>query len=245
MLATVARSVGVSDAAPSPKYSTNLPTTLVLRSSSVTVSTRSVAVTPSLQLAGHVHADHVGRRGSNRLAQHAGFGFDAAHAPAQHADAVDHRGVRVGADGRVGIVDAVLFPHAARQVLEVDLVADAVAGRDDADAGERLLGPFQEGVALAVALELDLHVLAQRVRRVVHVDVDRVIDDEIDRHQRLDAWSGRTSGACASARIAAKSFSAGKPAMSCSRMRASTNGISSVRCAFGFQPASALHVRLR
>ena len=44
MLAIVARSVTDSDAAPSPKNSTNLPTTLALRSISVTVSTRSVAV---------------------------------------------------------------------------------------------------------------------------------------------------------------------------------------------------------
>ena len=32
-----------------------------------------------------------------------GFGLDAAHAPAQHAEAVDHGGVRVGADERVGV----------------------------------------------------------------------------------------------------------------------------------------------
>ena len=47
MFAMVARSATASDAAPSPKYSTNLPTTFALRSISVIVSTRSVAVTPS------------------------------------------------------------------------------------------------------------------------------------------------------------------------------------------------------
>jgi len=44
MLPSVARSVTESDAVPSPKNSTNLPTTFALRSISVTVSTRSVAV---------------------------------------------------------------------------------------------------------------------------------------------------------------------------------------------------------
>ena len=44
MLAMVARSVTRSDSVPSPKYSTNLPTTFALRSISVTVRTRSVAV---------------------------------------------------------------------------------------------------------------------------------------------------------------------------------------------------------
>ena len=47
MLATVQRSAAVRLAAPSPKNSTNLPTTFALRMSSVTVSARSVAVTPS------------------------------------------------------------------------------------------------------------------------------------------------------------------------------------------------------
>ncbi len=50
MLAMVARSGTARAAVPSPKNSTNLPTTLALRSISVTVSTRSVAVTPSRSL---------------------------------------------------------------------------------------------------------------------------------------------------------------------------------------------------
>src|SRR5689334_9620659 len=44
MLAMVARSASGNDASPGPKNSTNLPTTPVLRSISVTVSTRPVAV---------------------------------------------------------------------------------------------------------------------------------------------------------------------------------------------------------
>ncbi len=50
MLPIVARSGTARFSTPSPKNSTNLPTTLVLRSSSVTVSTRSVAVTPPRKL---------------------------------------------------------------------------------------------------------------------------------------------------------------------------------------------------
>ncbi len=46
MLERVARSGTGSVSAPLPKNSTNFPTTLALRSSSVTRSTRSVAVTP-------------------------------------------------------------------------------------------------------------------------------------------------------------------------------------------------------
>ena len=48
MLPMVARSASGRSFSPSPKNSTNLPTTPFLRSICVTVSTRSVAVTPSL-----------------------------------------------------------------------------------------------------------------------------------------------------------------------------------------------------
>ena len=50
MLPMVARSGAARCFVPSPKNSTNLPTTLCLRSSSVMVSTRSVAVQPSRSL---------------------------------------------------------------------------------------------------------------------------------------------------------------------------------------------------
>ena len=46
-------------------------------------------------------------------------------------------------------------------------------------------------------------------------------------------------------RIAARSTSSGTPVKSCNRMRATTNGISSVRSAFGCQLASSPHVLFR
>ena len=57
------------------------------------------------QRAGQVHADDVRREKINRLAQHARLRLDAADAPADDAQAVDHRGVRIRADQRVGIED--------------------------------------------------------------------------------------------------------------------------------------------
>jgi hypothetical protein len=53
--------------------------------------------------------------------------------------------------------------HAARQVFEVDLVHDADARRHHAEGVEGLHAPLHELVALAVALELELHVQVQRV----------------------------------------------------------------------------------
>ena len=45
------------------------------------------------QRARHVHADHFGREKINRLAEHSGLGLDAADAPADDAESVDHRRV--------------------------------------------------------------------------------------------------------------------------------------------------------
>ena len=118
-----------------------------------------------LQRAGEVHADDFRREEIDRLAEHARFRLDAADAPADDAEAVDHGGVRIGADERVGIIDAVLLEHALGEVFEIHLVHDADAGRHDAEGLERLLAPLEELVALAVALEFELEVAAAAHRR--------------------------------------------------------------------------------
>ena len=142
------------------------------------------------QLAGHAEADHVGDQHGDRLAEHRRLGLDAADAPAQDAETVHHRGVAVGAVQRVGIGDGLAVrlagPHALAEILQVHLVADAGARRHDAEVVERVLAPAQEAVALAVALELDVDVLRQRVGTGEDVDLDRVVDHQIHRHQRID-----------------------------------------------------------
>ena len=142
------------------------------------------------QLALEMHADHVRGEEVHRLAEHPGLRLDAAHAPADHADAVDHGGVAVGTDQRVRVIHtpfrAVFVQHAARQIFEVDLVHDADAGRHHLEGIERLHTPLHELVALAVALEFHFHVKPQRIRAVVVVHLHRVVHHQIDRHQRLD-----------------------------------------------------------
>ena len=61
-----------------------------------------------------------------------------------------------------------------------------VLGRDDLEVGERPLPPAQERVALPVALELELGVARDREPRRVLVDLDRVVDHELGRAQRVD-----------------------------------------------------------
>ena len=69
------------------------------------------------QLAVQLEADDFRDEHRHRLAEHRRFGFDAADAPAEHAEAVDHRRVRVGADERVGIRDASPFSSFTNTVL--------------------------------------------------------------------------------------------------------------------------------
>ena len=96
----------------------------------------------------------------------------------------------VGADQGVGIGELPVAlrrgPDHLGQVLEVDLVADAGAGRHDAEVVERRLAPAQERVALAVALVLELDVELEGARVAERVDLDRVVDHQVDRGQRVD-----------------------------------------------------------
>ena len=63
---------------------------------------------------------------------------------------------------------------------------DADAGRDDAESFERLLAPFQQFVALAVARKFEFKIQLQRVGAAEKIHLHRVIHDEIHGHERLD-----------------------------------------------------------
>src|SRR3546814_8935026 len=72
-------------------------------------------------------------RSEDRLAEHRGLRLDPADAPAEHAEAVNHRRMAVGADSGVGVGDRLPVtilarPHRLRDMFQVDLVADAGAG---------------------------------------------------------------------------------------------------------------------
>src|ERR1700688_2571407 len=192
MLPSVARSAMVRWVRPGPKNSTNLPTTPRLRSISVTVSTRSVAVTPSLSLPASLKPITSGSTIDS------GSRLDAADTPAEHRQAVDHSGVRIRADHGIGIGDihggglavdlhfVFSAPHHARQVLEIDLVADASAGRHYAEVIEGTLRPFQEFIALLILPVFLVDVFLERAIVAEEGHRHRMIDDEIDGHLRID-----------------------------------------------------------
>ncbi len=74
----------------------------------------------------------------------------------------------------------------AREELEVHLVDDPGARRDDLEVVEGALTPAQEGVALAVPLELELGVAEDREPRRELVHLHGVVDHELDGEERVD-----------------------------------------------------------
>ncbi len=133
-------------------------------------------------------AEHLRDQHRHRLPEHRRLGLDAAHAPTEDPEAVDHRRVRVGPHEGVGIglSGLLILEHDAREVLEVDLMDDARVGRHDREVVEGALSPAQEGVALVVSFELTLGVHAEGVMRRERIDLHRVVDHELGRRERVD-----------------------------------------------------------
>ena len=113
-----------------------------------------MAVDPSAEAAGEPESDHFREEHVDRLAHHRRLSLDAADSPAHDAEAVDHRGVAVGADQAVRVEPLPVVPDHLGQVLQVHLMDDPGGGRDHPEVGEGGLAPLEELVTLLVALEL-------------------------------------------------------------------------------------------
>ena len=126
-----------------------------------------------------------------RLAEHGGFGFDAANAPAEHTERVHHRGVRVGAHHRIGVsFPAAAVGHRANdpgQVFEVDLVADPRIRRHDFEILKRGLSPAQKSIALDVAPKFQFGVQTKGVDVAEVIHLHGMVDDQFGREERIDA----------------------------------------------------------
>jgi hypothetical protein len=77
-------------------------------------------------------------------------------------------------------------------VFEIHLMANTGARGHDAEIPERVLSPAQEDVSLLVAIDLEPGVDEIRGVRAVFVDLHRVVDDEVDWLERIDALSVAT-----------------------------------------------------
>ncbi len=141
---------------------------------------------PSGSCAGQLEADDPRDQHRHGLAEHRGLGLDATDAPADDAEAVDHRRVRVGAHTGVRVGDSVAHVDDLGQVLDVDLMHDPGARRHHLEVVEGALAPAQELVALLVAAVLDVDVALERRRRAEHVRDHRVVDDQLGGRERVD-----------------------------------------------------------
>jgi hypothetical protein len=138
-----------------------------------------------------LEADDLRNQHRRWLAEHGRLRLDTTHAPAHHAETIDHRGVRVGAEQRIGedkcLAVEILTTDDAGQVLDVHLMHDARARRHDPEVREGVLAPAEELVALAVALVLERHVEGKAVALAKVVDLHRMVDHQFHRLERIDA----------------------------------------------------------
>ena len=152
---------------------------------------------PGAQRAGQPEAYHLRQQHRKRLTKHARFGLDAADAPAQHGETIHHGRMRIGADERIGIGDLHGRRLAARgfllgrpdrlgEIFEIDLVANPGARWHDPEIVERVLTPFQESIALAIAAIFEFDIGLEGLAAAECIHDDGMIDDEIDRDERID-----------------------------------------------------------
>ena len=124
------------------------------------------------------------------MAQHGRLRLNAADAPTKHAKPIDHGGVAVRAHQGIwigqGAAVRLAAPDGLGQMLQVDLVADAGAGRHHAEVVKGGLPPAQEAVALLVAGHFQRDVLLEGVRVAEAVHHDGMVDHQIDGRQRID-----------------------------------------------------------
>ena len=152
------------------------------------------------QLALDAEADDLRDEHGNGLSEHGRLGLDTADAPSQNAQSVDHGGVRVGADQRVGICQRLVGftlrsdKDDASKVFKINLVDDAGVRRHDGEVLERRLAPAEKCVAFLVALKLQLGVELQRLRCAELIHLHRVIDHQLGRLQRIDQLGIATQG---------------------------------------------------
>ena len=145
---------------------------------------------PLTQFAGQLKTHHVGDQHRDRLSEHRRLGFYAADAPAQHAKAVNHGGMRVGAHQRIGIgnlLAVLLFmPYSLTEIFKVDLMANTGTRWHHAKTVKSFLSPTQKEITLMVASHLQLDVLGKSLLITKGIDGNRVVDHQVHRRQRIN-----------------------------------------------------------
>jgi len=138
------------------------------------------------EVTGESEADDLGEDHGDLLAEHDRLGFDASDTPSDDTKSVDHSGVRVSADKRIGVKNAIFFEDNASKPFQVDLMDNTIARGHNSEVVEGLLTPLEESEALLVTLELKLFVLLFGVGGTGDIDLDGVIDDQVSLAKRVN-----------------------------------------------------------
>ena len=139
-----------------------------------------------LTLAGQLDTHDIRKTHHGRMAEHHGFRFQTAHTHGNNAQRIDVRGVRIGTDAGIREGHAVLHLNHRRHFLQVDLVHDAVTGRNHVDVIERGFGPVNKVETVFVAAFFDVTVFLERVRiETAAFNGQRVVDDQLGLYHRV------------------------------------------------------------
>ena len=142
------------------------------------------------EAAGELEPDDLGDEHRDRLAEHGRLGLDTADPQPRTPSPltiVVCESVPTRVSGNACRTRRLPRLDHAGEVLDVDLMDDSGARWDDLEVLEGGLSPAQEGVSLAVPLELELDVVRERKARGELVDLNRMVDDELCRQERVDA----------------------------------------------------------
>ena len=143
-----------------------------------------------LEFAGQTEADNLRQQHGNRLSKHCRFSFNTANAPAKNTQTIDHSGVGIGTNAgiRIGYRVAVFFsrPNTLGKVFKIDLMANAGPRGNNAEIPEGLLPPFQKPVAFAITFIFEFFIVLESQRIAKIVNDHRVINNKVDRNQRID-----------------------------------------------------------
>ena len=77
-------------------------------------------------------------------------------------------------------------PYGLRNMLQIDLMANAGAGGDRLEIVERLGTPFQKVIAFGIALIFDFDILLRRLGMAEFVNHDAMVDDQMDWDKRIN-----------------------------------------------------------
>ena len=130
----------------------------------------------------HLWEDH-----GDGLAEHHALSLNSSDSPSEDTETVNHGGVGIGSNHGVRVWSSSGAMHNRSQVLEVNLMHDSAAWRDNAEVVKSVLTPLQELESLSISVELEHLVLLSGIVSSGNVDLDGVINNTLDLGGRVDA----------------------------------------------------------